>query len=144
MDQELKQVGRPTKYSEELAQKIACELSHSTVRDVCHNNGLSVDTYYSWLYKYDEFSELSTKARKIRAIKHFNACEDILEKIASTPPEKLKELRADILRLQIDFHLRLAGKAGQGLFTEDKSKDVSALVTHNIIDTRSKVSDAGS
>ena len=107
-------VGRPTKYNEEIAQRLAEELSHKSLEKACEAVDINESTYYEWLYKHEEFSKLSTLARKTKAVKHFNECEQILEEIKKDPNNL--ETRSDIMRLRLDFHLRLAGKANQGLF----------------------------
>lgn len=109
-----KKGGRPTKYCKEIAEKLAQELSHRPLREACKIAGIDAETYYTWLYKYPEFLELSTVSRKAKAIKHFTECENILEEVAKNPNDPT--VRSDIMRLRLDFHLRLAGKANQGLF----------------------------
>ena len=127
-----KKQGRPTKYSEELAEKIAEELAHSTIKEACKKHGIVEDTYYQWLYKYEKFSELSTKARKTKAVKHFSKCEDILDMMENKYYDE--DIRSDLLRLKLDFHLRLAGKANQGLFGDSAKNSIQVNVDNKDVD----------
>lgn len=116
-------MGRPTKYSKELAEKIALELTHSTLDKVCKNVGIHEDTYYEWLYRYPDFSALSTLARKTKAVHHFTECQKVLEDTRKARKEGNINYRSDLARLECDFHLRLAGKANQGLFGDSLKVD---------------------
>ena len=116
MTKEKNKGGRPTKYTKELAQQIANELTHTTIRKACKKCGIDAETYYNWIYKYDEFFELSSKARRIKGIYHLNESEEILEMAKDENMHKDEDVRSDILRLRCDFHMRLAGKCNQNLF----------------------------
>lgn len=128
--------GRPTKYNQEIARQLAERLTYEATSQACDSVGIDEKTYYSWLHKHDEFLQLSIQARKTKAIKHFTCCEEILEEVKDQKGNP--EYRSDLARLRLDFHLRLAGKANQGLFgdkitTEDISKKepVSMNITLN-------------
>ena len=128
--------GRPTKYSQELAEQIALELTHNTIKKTCIKFDITPECYYEWLYKYPEFSDLSTKSRKTKAVHHFTACEEILEEMAG---EKSNEsYRADMARVRLDFHLRLAGKANQGLFGDAKN-NIAITVDNKDVDVPARV-----
>lgn len=114
--------GAPTKYNEVIGGKLATLLTHMTAKEACKEVGICERTYYSWLYKHPEFLQLSTQARKIKGINHYQECEHILEEIKDA--KKNEDIRVDVARLRLDFHLRLAGKANQGLFG-DKVKEES-------------------
>jgi transposase-like protein len=115
--------GRPTKYSKELGEKIAEEMTHSTIEETCKKFNISRDSYYKWIYRHKEFADISTEARKTKAVKHFTECESILEEIKDKSYDE--DIRSDLLRLRLDFHLRLAGKANQGLFGDKANIDVT-------------------
>jgi hypothetical protein len=131
--------GRPTKYSLELAEEIARELTHSTVKKACETVGISEETYYVWVYEKPEFSELSTKARKTKAINHFSACEEILVEMKDAQNDE--DFRPDIARVRLDFHLRLAGKANQGLFGDTAKNQVNVTVDNKDVNVPKRVSE---
>lgn len=106
--------GRPTKYTLELAKALASDLASMTIKQACKNNDISEETYYQWLHIHKEFSELSTSGRKTRAIYHFNKAAEVIEELDNDPNNE--DIRVDVARLRYDAHLRLAGKANQGLF----------------------------
>lgn len=127
--------GRPTKYSKEFGEKIAELMTHNTIQDTCKIVGINSDTYYEWYHKHPEFSEISTQARKTKAVHHFNKCEEILDMIDNKYYDE--QIRSDLVRLKLDFHLRLAGKANQGLFgdkiqTEDLTKQEPVKMVVNL------------
>lgn len=120
----------PTKYTKELEAKIAEDLTCNTIKKTCEINDICEDTYYRWMYLYPTLAELSTKARKIKAVKHFVACEDILEEVADKKNDA--DYRSDLARIRLDFHLRLAGKANQGLFGDKVSLSSDGSITGSI------------
>jgi len=130
-------VGRPTKYNAEIAQRLAEEISHKSLEKACEAVDINESTYYEWLYKHEEFSKLSTLARKTKAVKHYNECEQILEEIKQDPNNP--ENRSDIMRLRLDFHLRLAGKANQGLFG-DSAANVQLNIEHKDVGVPGRMS----
>lgn len=125
-------MGRPTKYSKELAEKIGEELTHSTIEKTCKKFKIHPDTYYSWHHKYKEFSDISTEARKTKAVKHYSKCEDILDMMEHKYYDE--EIRSDLIRLKLDFHLRLAGKANQGLFGDQAKNNIAVTIDNKDVD----------
>lgn len=74
-------MGRPTKYSEELADAI-CELvvRGMSMRKICELDAMPVeDTVYSWLAKYPYFSEKYTEAVQHRTNKYLEECVDLAD-----------------------------------------------------------------
>lgn len=59
-------VGRPTKYTPELADRICAELSLGySIRTVCHGEDMpSVKTIFNWFRKYPEFLQQYTRAKE--------------------------------------------------------------------------------
>jgi transposase-like protein len=108
--------GRPTKYSKELGERLAMEITHCSIQEACNKIGIDEKTYYNWLYSHDDFFQLSTKARKTKAVHHFAECQQVLIESKEARRRGDTEFRSDLARLEADFHLRLAGKANQGLF----------------------------
>lgn len=62
----VKKVGRPTKYSKELAQKICARLAMGeSMRTVCKDESLpAMSTLFKWLSEIKEFSEQYEKAKQ--------------------------------------------------------------------------------
>lgn len=61
-------MGRPTKYSQKVVDKI-CELIEAdtyTVSEICRLVKINPDTYYTWLKEYSEFSDAIKKAQEAR------------------------------------------------------------------------------
>ncbi len=58
--------GRPTKYSKKLADRICEQLALGySIRTVCHKGDMpSVQTFFRWLRKYDEFREQYARAKQ--------------------------------------------------------------------------------
>lgn len=132
--------GAPSKYTKELAEQIARELTHNTVKKTCEIVGISEETYYVWHYEKPEFAELSTIARKTKAINHFSACENILDEMKYAQDDE--SYRSDVARVRLDFHLRLAGKANQGLFGDQSKNTVDMTVTNKDVDVPKRMSEA--
>ena len=139
MTKQKKKVGRPTKYSKELGERIAEEMTYNTVEKTCKSVGITQDTYYRWIHIHKEFSEISTAARKTKAIKHFSECENILEEMKNKCYDE--EIRSDLVRLRLDFHLRLAGKANQGLFGDTAKNNIAVSVDTKDVDVPARVSE---
>ena len=127
-------IGRPPKYSEPLAEKLAEYLAYNSIKKSCELVGITKETYYQWMYKFPFFSDLSTQARKTKAINLFDESLDTLE--------ELKELRNNpdskdlvpVYRLLFDGYLRLAGKANQGLFGDTAKNHIQVNVDNKDVD----------
>ena len=78
-------------------------------------------------------------ARKTKALKHFTECENILEEIKYTQNDE--GVRSDMVRLRLDFHLRLAGKANQGLFGDTAKNQIQVNVDNKDVDVPARVSE---
>lgn len=115
--------GRPTLYNEKKAKEIAEYLTHMTIDKACEKAGIDEQTYYNWLHKHKEFFELSTESRKTKAVHHFNEAQKVLIETKEARKNRDESFRSDLARLELDFHLRLAGKANQGLFGDKNKED---------------------
>lgn len=113
------------KYSDAVAKILATALTHKTIPEACKEVGIHHSTFYDWLRRYPDFAELSIEARKVKAVGHFSKCEEILHEIDLEDGMRDSEgrIRPEIARLRLDFHLRLAGKANQGLFGDKVEVD---------------------
>ncbi|MBR2998430.1 transposase [Candidatus Saccharibacteria bacterium] len=59
----MKKNGRPTKYTEELGDKIARHILEGlTIKDACYGAGISDDTFRRWREKYPEFNKKVVEA----------------------------------------------------------------------------------
>lgn len=58
--------GRPTDYSQQLADKICAKLTiGESIRTVCKPDGMpSIETFYRWLRTYPEFNEQYARAKQ--------------------------------------------------------------------------------
>lgn len=61
-------MGRPTKYSQKLIDKICAliEADTYTVSEICRMVNINPDTYYTWLKENSEFSDAIKKAQDAR------------------------------------------------------------------------------
>ena len=85
--------GRPSSYTEEVAETICVRLSMGeSLRKICMDDHIpSQQTVYSWLYKFPEFLEKYTRAREEQADTHFDIITDIADETPQTTPVFDKE-----------------------------------------------------
>lgn len=77
--------GRPSDYTEELADRICEEISNSDVslRQICRRAGMPNDrTVRRWLVEHEEFARKYARARESQADVIFEAMGDIESKVA--------------------------------------------------------------
>lgn len=76
-----KKIGRPTKYSQQLADKICSKLSRGvSLRTVCKAEDMpSTETVFSWFRKYKEFSDQYARAKEESADALFEETIDIAD-----------------------------------------------------------------
>ena len=134
--------GQPTLYNKEIAEKLARCLSCMKLEDACKEVGISEQTYYNWLYTHREFFELSKEARLTKGIYHFDQAQKMVDLGKQALLAGDKDLRADLLKITIDTHIRLAGKANQGLFgdknKEDNDKSITIIANNPLIKENDK------
>jgi len=132
--------GQPTKYNEEVAKQFAEYLSYMKLEDACAATGISEQTYYNWLYLHPRFFELSREARLTRAVYHFDQAQKMVELGKEALAANNKDFRADLLKISIDSHIRLAGKANQGLFgdkqKDDNDKSITIIANNPLIEEK--------
>ena len=132
--------GQPTKYNEEVAKQFAEYLSYMKLEDACAATGISEQTYYNWLYLHPRFFELSREARLTRAVYHFDQAQEMADLAKKALLANDKDLRADLLKISIDTHIRLAGKANQGLFgdkqKDDNDKSITIIANNPLIEEK--------
>lgn len=94
-----KKTGRPTDYTEELAQEIVARVQTMSLRKICREDDMpSRDTVYRWLANYPSFSDQYVRACMIRREDRFEAMEEIPD--AETDIQKAR-LKVDILKWQL-------------------------------------------
>ena len=117
-------MGRPPKYSLELAKKIAATQTHSTIKESYIEHGISKQTYYNWMLEHKDFFDLSTQARKINAVNLYSEGVELLMELKEKRNNPENKDLAPVYRLLFDGFLRLAGKANQGLFGDKATVDL--------------------
>jgi hypothetical protein len=103
MKTEKSKVGRPTTYSQEIADKICILLGEGqTLRAICSMPDMPVvTTIWRWEQKYPEFCKLSAQAREDGTHVLAEECLSIADDPVLNPQDK---------RVRIDTRLRLIGK----------------------------------
>lgn len=81
MEEIIKDVGRPTKYTPELAGKICKQIAlGNSLRAVCRAEGMpDMSTIYDWFPLYENFTKQYEKACKDRAESHHEDLNEINE-----------------------------------------------------------------
>lgn len=110
--------GRPTDYSQELADKICERIADGeSLRSICRDDEMpGTSAVCKWLGKYPEFAEQYARARELQADSLFDDILDIADKGLKgleTPEDR---------RIQIDARKWMAGKL-KGKYS-DKVKHV--------------------
>jgi hypothetical protein len=116
-----KKMGRPSKYSPEVAQEICEGLAEGTpLREICRREHMPEwRTVYDWMYRDEELSAAIAHARDIGYDKMAEECLAIADtpvegrKIVETDDGKVMYTREDMLghrKLQIETRLKLLAK----------------------------------
>lgn len=105
-----KKQGSQKKYTAKLAIALTADLAYMDTKEACKKHGISERTYYRWLHSEEGLCQLSVRARATKATYHYNKATEILETTSEDPAA------INLARFKFDGHLRLAGKANQGLF----------------------------
>lgn len=83
-----KKMGRPTIYSQDLADEICIKLSlGQSLRSICREEGMPAQSQvYLWLQRYPDFQEQYTRAREEQAETHADEIVDIADETPDTNP----------------------------------------------------------
>jgi len=74
------EVGRPTKYSTELAISVSERIGNGErVISICDDIGISRSVFYNWLREHQEFMDMYIRAREARGEKYNDDIEEIVE-----------------------------------------------------------------
>jgi hypothetical protein len=132
-DKERATLGRPTKYNEEMAERICVGLTNKTAQKVCEDVGIQMKTYYEWLSRYPDFLKNCLKSRKIYAVNLMDQSDEIIQEAIRNRNDRDFKDNVPAYKLACDTLSRLAGKANQELYgnKEDKEKGNTII---NIVD----------
>lgn len=117
-----RKAGRPSKYSDEMAEKI-CELISSgmSLRTVCSQDGMpSAVTVCKWLSENDEFSKQYARAREEQAV---SFADEIIQIADSVEPDSAAVAKA---KLQIDSRKWLAARMAPKKYGDKQEIDVKS------------------
>ena len=115
-------IGRPTKYSQEMADKICGLISNGmSLRAICNVNGMPArGTVYQWLNENLEFQDQYTRAR-VEQADYF--AEEIVEIADNAEADSAAVAKA---RLQIDARKWAASKIAPKKYGEKTELDVKS------------------
>lgn len=115
-------IGRPTKYSQEMADKICGLISNGmSLRAICNVNGMPArGTVYQWLSENIEFQDQYTRAR-VEQADYF--AEEIVEIADSVEADSAAVAKA---RLQVDARKWAASKLAPKKYGEKTELDVKS------------------
>jgi len=132
-------MGRPTIYSDELADEICLRMSHGrSLNDICKDSDMpDRSNVYVWLRKYDDFQDKYREATGQRADCHFDEMLSIADDVM---PETAEVAKA---KLQIDTRKWILSrmnprKYGDNIQEDDGNNDnvQPVQVTVNVRDAR--------
>lgn len=115
-------VGRPSKFSQELAEKICEQIAHGkSLRAVCAEDDMpSATTVFKWLNENQDFSEQYARARDRQADHYF---EEIVEIADSVEADSAAVAKA---RLQVDARKWTLSKLAPKKYGEKTELDVKS------------------
>ena len=117
-----RKTGRPSKYSDELAEKICEKIANGrSLRSICAEDGMPpMKTIYRWLEANEEFRHQYARAREKQA-DYF--AEEIIEIADSTEAESAAVSKA---KLQIDARKWAASKIAPKKYGDKSELDVKS------------------
>lgn len=125
-----KNEGRPTKYNEELADKILGQLvSGKSLRRIMKDDDMpNIDSIFEWVRNHQKFSERYKEARQMQA-------EFFIDEIMEIADGTVEDVQRS--RLMVDTRKWYASKIipkiyGDKLTTEDVTKDKPVEMTINL------------
>lgn len=97
-----KKMGRPTIYSQDLADEICIKLSlGQSLRSICREEGMPAQSQvYLWLQRYPDFQEQYTRAREEQAETHADEIVDISDETPQT--KEIKDKSGKVLEIVLD------------------------------------------
>lgn len=121
-EKEKRPIGRPTKYSQEMADKICEQIAHGkSLRAVCAEDDMPpMKTIYRWLEANEEFRHQYARARDKQADYYF---EEIVEIADSVEADSAAVAKA---RLQVDARKWTLSKLAPKKYGEKTELDVKS------------------
>lgn len=119
---EKRPIGRPSKFSQDLAEKICEQIAHGkSLRAICAEDDMpSTSTVCKWLNENQDFSEQYARARGRQADHYF---EEIVEIADSVEADSAAVAKA---RLQVDARKWAASKLAPKKYGEKTELDVKS------------------
>lgn len=125
--------GRPSKYSEELADRVCMEIAiGKSVHALCEGKGMpSPATIFAWLTKHPTFLDKYVRARKERTNARFERLDQVIQDLRNgIIDHKVARVEIDVIKWQLGkenankYGDRMihAGDADAPLVTEDVTK----------------------
>ena len=121
-EKEKRPIGRPSKFSQDLAEKICEQIAHGkSLRAICAEDDMpSTSTVCKWLNENQDFSEQYARARGRQADHYF---EEIVEIADSVEADSAAVAKA---RLQVDARKWAASKLAPKKYGEKTELDVKS------------------
>lgn len=121
-EKEKRPIGRPSKFSQDLAEKICEQIAHGkSLRAICAEDDMpSATTVFKWLNENQDFSEQYARARDRQADHYF---EEIVEIADSVEAESAAVAKA---RLQVDARKWTLSKLAPKKYGEKTELDVKS------------------
>lgn len=115
-------VGRPSKFSQELAEKICEQIAHGkSLRAVCAEDDMpSATTVFKWLNENQDFSEQYARARDRQADHYFEEIVEIADSVEADSADVAKA------RLQVDARKWTLSKLAPKKYGEKTELDVKS------------------
>jgi len=114
-------VGRPSKYTKELAADICSKVMDRNLTQVLRDEGMpNRDTIYKWFIKYPDFADNYARANKIRREQTFDTMEELIDQEPETNRARLK---IDLLKWKL-------GKEEPKKYGDFLKIDEESKVTH--------------
>lgn len=107
----MSQIGRPSSYTEEVADEICRRAIMRSLRQVCMDEDMPAEsTVYLWLKDHASFSEKYARARQLRAFRRSEDIDEVTQQI------KIGQLDPAAGRVVIDSIKWQAGKEAPKVF----------------------------
>ena len=121
-EKEKRPIGRPTKYSQEMVDKICEQIANGkSLRAICAGDDMpSATTVFKWLNENQDFSEQYARASDKQAVYYF---EEIVEIADSVEADSAAVAKA---RLQVDARKWAASKLAPKKYGDKSELDVKS------------------
>lgn len=135
---ETKKMGRPTDYTEELADSLLHDIATSAdgIKKICERHGILVSTFYLWVFKHRNFSERYSEAKEAQMKVLIEESREIADNESS---DILEDGRMNSVKIQRD-KLRLETRKWmiERLAPIKKEEDKTQAALQNMLDEAMK------